>query len=1504
MKALKKAVKRFFKYAGIGIAALLSLIVLLAAFTQTQFFRDRLRSVIVSSLSESLNGSVYLGTIEGNFLTGFIIDSVAVLQHGKPLLTSGKISCRYDPLLLLRKRLGADYIVIEHPSIRIVRSMDGVWNIGNLLKSSGGSSGGTFDWNVDLTDIELRNASVRLIDSAGLQAQDHWNLPNPSFEYHDFLVTDLNLQMGASIHPDNLEARIYHVSGYSNRSGFELTHLKGEFSANSSGMAARHVMIQSGRSFVEFDALLKGADIFRGIRLPDLQRDSVHLTFKANTIDLAELRNFIPQIGFLDGSAGVDLDAAGEFGNLSIHHLNVRTLGNSVNLSGNIRNLHEPDQLLLDVLIGDSRLTPTEVDKILPGLHLPKLGGPGTATFFGEFSGKPVNFRTRAILKGEFGSLDLNGSLNLESKPPSYTATFSTRDLKLGTVFDDNKLHTILFTRGSLSGQGFTLGDLAGSVKLTVDSSRVQGFAVSSSDITLHAAPRKLSGSVALAAQGMNATIKAAADFTETARPRYSADLFLKSFDFSKLLSDPRYASDLTLQASGTGSGRTIDDFDADLTLTLLPSVFQDHHLANENVELKLSQTDQNNKHLSLRSSLADLDFDGRFDLDYTAAALYNQGMNLIRTVEEHARPPDTLHVAAAPPNRLAIHPHSRAQREMNFTYAVNMKSLDPLSAIIDGAPFNARGSLKGTIRSTADNLSLTCDGTLDEFFVGSVKGGVLLNDIGVTLTANSLSDLNTLEQLSGKLKLSIGSGLLNTTKFNATKVNLAYDRMEGKLSGVGLFDSAFTVRVAAAISIQPHTYAFDFDSLIVSTGDYSWHNEQDVQFRLNYDGVRVMHAVMRRNAESFSTTGVLHPDGEFQFDAALRKFDLTGLDALSRNPILAQPGQGFTGSADADLHLGGSLQTPIVNFTATTESTYFRQTRIGVAAMSINYRDQSALLDIAIRKSARDTSASLIVKGTLPINLALSGVQERFPDQIEHLEIVSPGFDVSVLDPLLADFHRLSGVVRCNLLMGGTPRRPLYEGNVTLDNLQFVFVPNNVGYIINGELQASGDSLNLQGVRVRNLAERGFSGEMTVSGPLMIKDFQVEDFDLVATGQFLLMTEASRRSIPSMFGALPAEIGPDGLHIKGPLAHPYLSGALYVEGANLIFPPTKVAASENSALTLNYVVIDDTARKIESGKKVSRFFSTLDTTGALAATEDELPPSPLLERLRYNLSIETRGTNSVTMIFTPATNEELYAELDGKVNAINYQGTPLIYGDIEISPRSYYNFFRRFDATGKLKFVGQWDNPELDIQATYEGYRPDPEHDSLEQKVTVQLNIGGTRYEPKLAMDMKVELRPGEEPVDWSTQAKGGDVQSDAISFILTGKFRDQLTSKDQAYLTSNFGSMAGGTVATNLLSGILTDVIQRDFPFIRRAGVTYGPGGVDVDVTATVYKGSIRVGGKILNDIGNANVSYQVSLGDVLNSTTIRNLYLEILRKVEGENPEDRKLTNEARLYYRLSF
>jgi len=1503
-----RILKRFLKVTAIVVAGILLLFLIVTLFTQTTFFRDRFRTLIASAIEGKINGTVYVGNIGGNLITGFTVDSLSVASGSEAFFNTGRIFCQYEPVGFFSKRARLRYLIVDRPSIRFIRWTSGEWNTDVLFKHDTAQGGGAFDWNLFLDHVEVKHGRVEVIDSVTLAARNGIAQGPATFQDRNFTVNDVNLLLNGSVQNSDLAVDILQASGYSPQTEFELNLLKGNFSVSSKGTYARNVVIQTNHSLIDCDAFLEHVNLLEPISLERLRQDSTHVYLRSKNLDLRELRSFLPELGFLDGGVSLNLDAVGEFGSILLKRLQLGVASSSLTMTGSIRNLHRPGDLTLGIILTEARLYPYDVRALLPGISLPRMDSTGLLTLNGEFTGKPLNFRVRSDVKGPFGAVELSGDLDLERSHDAYNAGFTTRHLDLGSIVGDRRFHTLLNARGSVSGHGFSMNSVIGSLTLNADSSRIQGLDVSSFTCSVQAEPHHVVADARASNATMNADVHAQAAFEESSAPQYSATASLSSFDLSTLLNDPRYSTNLTLEGKFSGSGRTVDDFNAECNLSLLPSEFEGHPVATQEIHLTLDQSDDSHKRLSLRSGIVDADIRGRFDLDLTAASLAHQVDNLLATIRSHAVPEDSEVVIQKEVSHLGEN-HTAAQKELNCAYDIHIKNLEPLADVFKSSPFDAKAELKGTLTGTTDRISMTCDGTFDECFFGTVKGGMLLNNGVVHFMFDSLADQQTLEHLAASLDFTAATGKLNAKTLDRVAGTILYRNFAGKFSLRAEVDTLLDIASSGNASVQPHTYVFDFDTLLIAVRGYAWLNDQDVQCRLDYDGFRIMHGVMKRNDEQFSLSGMIDPAGVYDVNASLRRFNLAGIGMLTSNPGLASRSQGFFGRADADLHVSGTSTAPVMTLDLKTENAHYKETEVGTVQAHLEYANQLLHVETTVHGASGDTVPRLSVRGTLPIDLGFAGVVERFPDTEEHLDVRSEGFDVSVLDPLLADFDDLSGKIQSNVVIGGTPHHPEFSGSILLQNLEFLFVPNNIPYAVSGDLEPAGDKILVKSLQIRDMQPGMRGNEANCTGSVSIRDFQIGDLNLLLNGQLLLMTDASRRKIPTMYGTLLAETESSGLQITGNLDAPLLTGKLSILDANLTFPPVTNTQTASSNLALPYVVIDDTTRALPEAMKLSRFYAVNDTT----VTDDRSVrsvSSPLLDRLRYNLVVETKGITAVRMIFTPTTNEELYAELEGSVTAVKSAGAPAIYGEIEVGSRSYYTFYKKFDATGKLKFIGQWDNPELDIQATYQGVRQLTETQTTEQEtggttrttdqnVMVQLNISGPRLNPKLDMTMKVQLHPGGEWTDWSTQAKGGDPQSDIISFIVWNKFRDQLTSKEQQDLT-NIGSSAGSSMASNLLSGIFSTFLREEFSFIRDVDVSYQGGtfqeGTNVNITTYAPIGQIRVGGKIFNDIGNTNLSYQINL--------VRNLFLEIQRKVTSENTEDKRLTNEARLFYRFAF
>jgi hypothetical protein len=188
-----------------------------------------------------------------------------------------------------------------------------------------------------------------------------------------------------------------------------------------------------------------------------------------------------------------------------------------------------------------------------------------------------------------------------------------------------------------------------------------------------------------------------------------------------------------------------------------------------------------------------------------------------------------------------------------------------------------------------------------------------------------------------------------------------------------------------------------------------------------------------------------------------------------------------------------------------------------------------------------------------------------------------------------------------------------------------------------------------------------------------------------------------------------------------------------------------------------------------------------------------------------------------------------------------------------------------------------------------------------LEQKVVVKLYITGTREQPKVKTELDRYDQLGN-----LIQETRGDAEADAIAFLITGSFRDELTQQDRLSLAST--SVLGG-LTSSVLSGPLTELLRKEFGIIRSVDVLYYGGSfqesADVRVTGELGDAVFRLGGRVLNDINNTNVSIQLPMSAILGSEKWRNLVLEAERRVEGvESFDQRRESKGLRLLYRITF
>ena len=1518
---MKKTLKIVLYILGSAVVFLL----LLAGVTQTQFFRDRLRSAALTNLQSVLNADIYLGDLRGNLVSGFSVDSLALSVNGEPLILARRLDLRYNLFEIPGKTISINNITLVRPEVRLLRGLDGLWNFNRMIRPKPGdtSAARPLDWIVSLNRLEIQEGSVFLCDSAGLAAAGHGPVDTGTVEYHRFSLVNVNLVVSGHIKHDEKRLQILSLSFDAGSPDIRLKDLSGDVLVTPTESQVRDLVIRTDRSRVKLNALMRDIDLLRGASLDQMRRNPVNLSLQTNDIDLNELKLFIPQIHFLNGSVRTNLEASGEFGDLKVQKLELKFGSTELFLRGTVANLHNPKNLLLNVKLTESKISPADPLALMPEFELPDLGSLGLSTLNLEFDGSPVDFRTKFLLETAAGNIQTN-DLALKIGGPSslkYKGVISVQRLNLDTILDDDKYDSRLNGSCSIEGSGTALHNLNAHLDLRFDSSAFRGLPLTQTRISVDALDRKISGNLNMSLGEMSAQLAINFDRTNWSVPSFHIDGGVNALNLEALFHNKSYNSDLTMKILADGTGMSWNDLNGDFALDVSSSRFGDYSVASGDIHFSLDQHDSLAKKVALQSNIADFSLTGAFDADYLVRLLTYEVSNVGNAVRAQFNYSDSLRATPPGPDIVRLQKELEASSpavKLDVQYDLRIKDLEPISIVTSSRTFNGSGHLTGTVKGNYQNVALQGDLAIDDFYYGNVDAGTLIQGASCSFAMSDLKPVHPLAALGLRLKLGARRVHVNRTEFDSLGADLTYENQHLRYGARTTISRNLRCALNGDATVTADRITFTPDRVDCGYHDMLWSADKGAVLQISRDGLDLSHLIMRRDTQEVSVQGTIGSSGFVVASADVRRLDLDNLKYFLTKEESGSSPSFFTGPVRASIRARGTVNNPEITATIHADEVVYKTVLFGELDGDFSYRDTllTVRVDVDNHVGVQLATPDLRIAGTIPVNLALSSVSERVPDQPMNVTILSEGIQMSILDPLMPTFRNMSGIMRCDVHLGGSLRHPDYRGTIHISDCSFLFVPNNIAYKMEGTFQPEGERIKVIETVMRNVPEDergGRKGEIHVTGDFSLRDLTPGDFNLTTTGQLLVVKESTRKSSLSVYGNLFVEIGPAGLHLSGSIENSLLKGNLLIRNSSLVFPPTQASVSEESALSVPLIFVDDTTRVQTEPPRTAaaRYFQAARERRSRRSREivEILPSKSFLDGVHYDLDIETTGGNTeIRMIFYPATAEELVATISGKFS-ITDDGKQW-FGDLVVE-RAYYNFFKRFNAEGNIRFAGNFQNPELDIQGTYQGARIVADSTgSRSEKVVVNLKITGARAEPKLDISMTID------GVDYYSYKglKSNDVQSDAIQFVVAGAF--PLTTSQKNDVAADLRTSVGSSLmtgASSLLTGTLSEFLRNETGFINSVELAYGTGrtlseSTELRLSGVAFNGLWRYGGKILDDpLSTANFSLLYSFDAFTNEAWMRNLMFELERKVESVTlgqTSDLKRVNSARLFYRFSF
>lgn len=473
---LRKFVRLIVGATGILLLALVTLVVGLSIYTQTDGFRAWLRERVIVALREVVYGDVILAQLSGDLWNGVTFHNLSLRDATGEVLQIPQATVTLRLLSQLRlawesSTVRIDQITVQSPTLHLVQKPEGAWNIAQLFPPSPESSEPQL-LRLFINRIQITDGHI-IAEPQGLKAiQIHNVTANGQFAHRlHSLSLDLT-QLSFRVESPQLPPLTW---------GGGVTYKETNSGA---GLSMKMAILQTAQSQIQLSGTIQNLDAPRF----DLTAQLSHLA--AN-----DLRSLLPESPLQqDLSGSVQLSGA-------VQNLTLKA------------NLQTPDGKATGVVKADLQQSPphyeatVELDHVvmnkvvtLPGVqgevsgHVAFTGSDidsGKVAFTlhpknlvvhertigdGEIAGAFINRRLTSTGKttGPLAQLQWNGWVELGSSP-SYEGTISVRDGKIVNIIKKPLPidEAIINADAWIAGQGTTFPELAANTRVTLLPSQI-----------------------------------------------------------------------------------------------------------------------------------------------------------------------------------------------------------------------------------------------------------------------------------------------------------------------------------------------------------------------------------------------------------------------------------------------------------------------------------------------------------------------------------------------------------------------------------------------------------------------------------------------------------------------------------------------------------------------------------------------------------------------------------------------------------------------------------------------------------------------------------------------------------------------------------------------------------------------------------------------------------------------------------------------------------------------
>lgn len=1445
--------------------------------SQTSLFKEWLRETLVETVNKEIKGNLSVEQIDGTIFTSLQIKKVVLTSIQKDTVVSaGYIELRTSPLKLLFKNIHARHIELRDVNAKLVEEEDGELNLLKIFPPSEEPEDTTkseFPFTITVASLELNNINVLFQKYNFVGSTAYY----PSMNFDDLRIKNLNLSMSAfaDLNKYDFQLQLDKLSFEPNFTFFNLKNLSGRFLLTRNAAGIDNLNIQTDDTEINLSAGITYVDFLENFSEDDLKIAPLRVDLDINKLNFDAVSTFVPDLNMFVGELSGKLSLTGTMNDLQIKKLELYLGRTSIVANAELKNLLGPDSLKINASLDNSYVYLPDVGALLKSTSFNDYKDFGLIKFTElKYNGTTSSFTSSFALESLKGRLKGKSFLDFSTDKLKYDAELLTENFDF-SIFTgiQSRINSSL----KIIGEGTDLENIIAKVQFDASNSSFGQLAINSLQFNTSAEDKRIQFDLSLASDTANVSLNGIVDYLNQNDPYHKIDGFIKNLNLAKLLNDESLVSNINITLDEEGRGFNPDSMDLFLVMDIRNSFFSEYEIDSTRLILDVRRNDEGLKVVNLVSDIADITLKGDFYITTLSKAFANESQIIINQIKAKINPV------------LGIENDASTQIQLNNTVITNsVFYADILLDFKEFVPFKINsneieigGVITGNIKATTSTLQLILNSNLDYLKLMSKTNLVFLTES--KLNVNLFNERKTDSTINTNIKVGFTSDRIYAgTNFYKIKLNLSYSNDLLQLSTGGFIQNNLSYNFNLHGKVYDDTLKLTFTDMNLIYSGIPIQNKNDLRIYYSRGDFIFDNFVLDAAQGKILLSGFFGESADGKVNLIVK--DLSS-ELISEKVLSLTPENYIHSNINIEGELTGNISNPVFKVNSSIKDIVINDKKFGSLIAKFDYKNNQLNTDIRIvDRTEGVTEPELSITGYIPLTLNRTDSLSE-PVKEMNLHVESDNFNLASLGNLIPTLEIKSGILETEIYLEGQIENPIVTGYLSFNSTTVRSLFNNLVYNFDSKIYWDNEEISFESISLSNQLGTKNGGSIKGSGNIILNKFSLSTAEFKFNGDLKVLDKISKEVNPNVYGDL-------AIQTKGDITFEMnetqinLNMPISVTEADLVFPLSKSAYSGAADFKYRWINYDSSKSKIESQldsllkEFEEREIAKLTTNGK--------------RTFNYTIDVKLDTEAKIVVMLSKELNQDLIAVLDGNVILTSVNGLQRTSGQFNLLEGSKLTFIKTFEASGNIKFENI-SNPLLDITATYRDYySPVTESGTSEQEVAVKIKLKGPLSElnQNFVKDPEnIGVYIGAENIqkDQRDPTKG---PSDAVFFIISGKFTDGATTQERNAVASVATDLAG-----SVLGGVLNQVVG---DYVRSIQLRQVGTETKFNLIGKVGNFRYEIGGttEVFQDLSRASVK--------INWPVSKRLLLKLERKESFVNQSvvNAELYNEIGLKYLFEF